>query len=225
MTNENLHPASDTLEAYAEGTLETGYSAVLESHLLGCEGCRLDVDEWRALFASLKSLSRFAPTEGFTERVMARVRIPEPKVAWSARALAQVHTAGQRVERWLPHTTRAWALVAAMLALPVLIGGAIVTWLITRSYVTVDSLYVAAVGTVDNGAHRLGTAIVEGALSTDVAAWLTTNLAELVQTAGMRGLGALLGVAAMLTMLSIWVLYRNLFRSPTRETSYVTYSF
>jgi hypothetical protein len=225
VTNENLHPATETLEAYAEGALESGERAVFESHLLGCERCQAGVEEWRSLFAALESLPRFAPTTGFADRVMARVRIPQPQVAWSARALAQLRTAGQRAERWMPHTTRAWALVAAMLALPVVVAGAIVTWLLTRDYVTAEALRTAVVGTVDNGAQRLGTAVVQGAMSTDAAAWLATNLSTFVQTAGMRGLGALMGGAALLTMLSIWVLYRNLFRSTPRESSYVTYSF
>ena len=225
MTNAHLHPATETLEAYAEGTLESGDRAVFESHLLGCERCQAEVEEWRSLFAALETLPRFAPPTGFADRVMARVRIPQPHTAWSAQALAQVRAAGQRAQRFMPHTTRAWGLVAALLALPILVGGAIVTWLLTRSYVTADALWVATVSTLDNGAQRLGTAVVQGAMSTDVAAWLATNLSTFVQTAGMRGVGVALGGALVMTTLSIWVLYRNLFRSTTRESSYVTYSF
>ena len=225
MTNANLHPATETLEAYAEGTLESGDRAVFESHLLGCERCQAEVEEWRSLFAALETLPRFAPGTGFANRVMARVRIPQPQAAWSAQALAQVRAAGQRAQRYMPHTTRAWGLVTAMLALPVLVGAAIMTWLLTRSYVSADALWVAILGTVDNGAQRLGNAVVQGAMSTDVAAWLATNFSIFVQNAGMRGVGVALGGAVVLTTLSIWVLYRNLFRSTTRESSYVTYSF
>jgi hypothetical protein len=44
--------------------------------------------------------------------------------------------------------------------------------------------------------------------------------------AGLRGLGAVAAGGAGLTLLSIWVLYRNLSRTTsTRGTTHVTFSF
>ncbi|NLG63061.1 MAG: hypothetical protein GX539_12540 [Candidatus Cloacimonetes bacterium] len=56
-------------------------------------------------------------------------------------------------------------------------------------------------------------------------AWLVANTGEFVATTGMRGVGTLMALAGAATMLSVYVLYRNLFRTPTRESHYVTYSF
>ncbi len=225
MSHDQLHPETEALEGYAEGTMENGDRAVLESHLLGCVRCQGAVDEWRALFAALEGLPRMAPAPGFADRVMARVRIPDPAAAWQSRVLAQVSAASRRVGQWAPQTTRGWAWLVALLALPALLGGGVITWLLTRSYVSSDALWIAAVGTVNNGAERLGSAIVNGALQTDVAAWLSTNVGTFLATAGMRGLGTAIAVSAVLTMLSIYVLYRNLIRTPTRGSSYATYSF
>jgi hypothetical protein len=43
--------------------------------------------------------------------------------------------------------------------------------------------------------------------------------------AGVTGLGVILAGAGTMTVLSIWVLYRNLFRSPSRDSDYALYSF
>ena len=225
MTNDNLHPASEALEAYAESANGRGDRAAVETHLVSCARCQAEVEEWRSLFATLEALPRFAPSAGFAARVMAHVRVRSARAAWHAQALAQVAAAGRSVGRWLPQTTRGWAFVTAMLALPAIVGTALVAWLLSRSYITTEALWVAAVGAVDRGATRLGTAAVDGAMQTDVAAWLTANVGAFLQTAGMRGIGALAALAGVLTVLSIWILYRNLFRTPRRESSYVTYSF
>lgn len=225
MSDENLHPEPAALEAYAEGVSENGDRAVLESHLIGCVRCQGEVEEWRSLFATLESLPRYAPAHGFADRVMARVKVPDPAAAWHRQALVHVAAAGRRVAGWMPQTTRGWAFTTAMLGLPVALAASIMAWLLTRSYVSADALWVAGVSTVNNGAQRLGTTLVQGALQTDVAAWLTASIGAFLETAGMRGIGTALAVAGVLTMLSVYVLYRNLFRTPTRESSYVTYSF
>lgn len=224
MTNENLHPASEALEAYAEGANGRGEKAALDAHLVGCERCQAEVEEWRSLFATLESLPRFAPSAGFAARVMSHVRVRSARAAWHAQVVAQAAAAGRSIGHWLPQTTRGWAFVTALLALPAIVATALVAWLLSRSYITTEALWVAAVGAVDRGATRLGTAAVDGALQTDVAAWLMANVGSFLETAGMRGLGALAAAAGALTVLSIWILYRNL-RTPRRESSYVTYSF
>ena len=225
MSRESMHPGSEALETYAEGAMEDADRAVLESHLMSCVRCQGEVEEWRSLFATLEILPRFAPSSGFAERVMARVRVPDPSAAWRTQVLAQVAAAGQRVGHWLPRTTRGWAFVTALLAIPALIGGGLIVWLLTRSYVSADALWIAAVSTVDNGAQRLGSSLVSSAMQSSIATWLAANVGAFLETAGMRGLGIAIALASLLTVLSIYVLYRNLFRTPTRESSYVTYSF
>ena len=99
------------------------------------------------------------------------------------------------------------------------------SWLLTRSYLTADTLWTAALETVTHGAQRVGESLVQGVVQTDVMTWLVANLGEFLATAGMRGIGAAVAAVGALSMLSIYVLYRNLIRTPTRESHYVTYSF
>jgi hypothetical protein len=54
---------------------------------------------------------------------------------------------------------------------------------------------------------------------------VVANIGALIITAGITGLGAILAGGGALTVLSTWILYRNLVRSPSRESHYALYSF
>lgn len=227
--NENLHPAAETLEAYAENALEGGDRAVFESHLRTCARCQSELEEWRSLFAALDALPRFAPSRGFADRVMASVRVSSPAtvstLAWQRAARSQLTRAGQAIERVLPRTTKGWAFTTALLALPVLFIAGMLTWLYTEMAVTPAALAGFLASGAWQGARAFADAAASGVLQTDVAVWLVTQTRAFMELAGVRGLGLLAGAAAATTVMSTWILYRNLFRNPTRETSYVTYSF
>jgi hypothetical protein len=189
--------------------------SAVRSHLIGCPRCEAEVDEWRSMFAALATLPRFAPAVGFVNRVMAGVRVPRP---WQARASDMlVHV--------LPKTTRGWAATAALLALPILAGGTVMAWLLSRSYITTHGLWVFATDRFAATASKLAGGVVTNMMETDVAALLVTSIGGFFGTAGVRGVGVLAGAGAILTMLSIWILYRFLFRTPHRDSTYVTYSF
>jgi hypothetical protein len=231
MKSEMNHPAADRLEAFVEGGLEVADRAVLESHLLGCPECQAAVEEWRALFAILAGLPQFEPTVGFSDRVMARVRIaPRTVRRWHLRpAQAALRTqaarAGATLERLLPKTTFGWATATAFIALPFVVGAVLLAWLLSRTYITPGALWAFASTQVVEGARSLGSAAVSAALQTEVAGWLVTQAALLLSRAGTTGIGMLVAAAGVMTALSIWVLYRNLFRTPTRESHYASYSF
>jgi anti-sigma factor RsiW len=221
---EIFHPAADRLEAYVADSLDRADRVLVESHLLGCPGCQTAVEEWRALFAALDALPQLAPSAGFADHVMARVR-KSRATAWQFGWQQQAARAGALAARVLPKTTFGWGLATAFLALPLLAGGALVAWLMTRSYLTPQTLWAFLTTTAVDGLQGVGRTAVGALLQTDVAAWITANAAGFLSTAGMTGVGALVASAGATIMLSIWILYRNLFRTPTRESHYVTYSF
>jgi hypothetical protein len=64
-------------------------------------------------------------------------------------------------------------------------------------------------------------AVLSNAAVTTVAGWAQS----FIVMAGMRGVGAAVATAAVVTMLSGWVFYRNDVRTPNRDGSYVTFSF
>jgi anti-sigma factor RsiW len=207
------HPTTESLESFAEGTLPAADRAVVSSHLIGCMRCDNEVEEWRSLFHALASLPHFVPALGFANRVMAHVRIPEP---WHARASGWV-------ERLLPKSTYGWAVAVAILALPIVTGGSLLVWLLSKSYVTAHGLWVFATNRFASAASDLAGGALTTLMQTDGAAWLASNVDTVFGATGARGLGVLAAGAGMLTVLSAWVLYRNLFRNPNGKTNYASF--
>jgi hypothetical protein len=218
---EMLHPTTERLEAYVEGLLNQSDRVVIDSHLLGCPRCQQEVDEWLALFAALSDLPELTPSPNFADRVMARVRI-SPRKAWQE----QTARAGALIARVLPKSTFGWGVATALLALPVLLGGGITAWLLSKPYVSVATLWTYASTLIVDGVVGLGSGFVSTIMQTDVVAWSVEQGRALLSAAGTSGVGvggiALAAVGA--TTLSIWVLYRNLFRSPSKDSNYALFT-
>lgn len=214
MRDRAQHPTTDSLEAFAEGTLAATEREVVASHLMGCPRCDADVEDWRAIFHALTTLPRFAPALGFGNRVMAHVRIPEP---WHSRASVWI-------DRLLPKSAFGWAAALAVLALPFIAGGSLLVWLLSKSYVTAHGLWVFATDRFAAAATRLAGGAMTTVIESDVATWIATNTTAVFGAAGIRGVGALAAGGAILTMLSIWVLYKNLIRTPNRGSTHVMFS-
>jgi hypothetical protein len=225
--NDEQHPGADRLEAFAQSELSDGDRAVVESHLVHCTPCQTEVEEWRSLFATLASLPAYLPAAGFGDRVMKHVRVPMPwneRVGvWADQAGSLIRQGAAEVEKLLPRTTRGWAIASAFLALPALLIGGLLFWLLSKSYVTTYSLWVF---TTD----RFGTAAAGGSerlfswlLSTELAAMTVTALGSLVEAGGVGALGALALAIGVGMIASMWILYTNLFRTPSRESNYVSH--
>jgi hypothetical protein len=161
----------------------------------------------------LRSLPRFVPAPGFATRVMAHVRIPEP---WHARA-------SRAVGRWIPRTTGGWAFAAALLALPVLAGAGMMAWLLSKSYITAHGLWVFANDQFTSVAGRAAQGAYNGLLETSMAARVA-QLLQSAQSAGAREVGVVALGVALLTIVSVWVLYRYLFRPSDGNVNHVTFS-
>jgi anti-sigma factor RsiW len=237
--SDTYHPDADRLEAYAEGGLEQAERVVIESHLLACRVCQTALEEWRALFAALEGLPQLEPAAGFADRVMARVRVAPaagraglPLRAWGRRARQvgaawvgeQAAAAAATVASVLPTTTAGWALATALLALPVAVGAGFVTWLFASTQVTPQLLWAFVSTQVADGANALVATAAAAAMQRDVVAWLV-QVADDVLATGATGIGALFAALSITTMLSAWVLYHNLFRTPARESDHALYSF
>ena len=214
-----LHPNSDRLQSYVEETLDAAERALLESHLLGCDTCRDEVEEWRSLFSVLTTLPQFSPSVHFADHVMASIKLPDP---WYVRALVKV---GDRVQVLAPKTTRGWAFATAFLATPFVIFGALATWLLSKPYITPSNAFAFVMHRgaelLDSGAQ----AVLAYLLQTDVALFVARQF-EALATAGLGTAGALLAGVAVATAGSAWILYQNLFRAQAhRNERYVSYSF
>jgi anti-sigma factor RsiW len=207
-----LHPAAEEIEAYVDGSLAEAERVVFESHLTTCGRCVAEVDEWRALFAALASLPALEPTAGFADRVMAGVELARP---WPARLAALLR-------RLVPTTTRAWLLLTALLALPVVCTGGALTWVLSRPWLSPEGLWLfartRAIAATFALLERLRLAMLENELALQVA----EGANQLLTRIGVREFGAAAALVAVLISLSVWILYQNLFRTSTRRGSHAT---
>lgn len=211
MSYTNSHPEQERLEALAAGDLSAAEAAVVESHLVGCERCRDEVEEWRALFGALGGLPGIEPAPGFADAVMARVDVRSP---WAERLSAAV--------LWLvPRTTAAWALLAAALALPALVYAGVFAWLASQPWFTAAAVSVfvrqTLPGWIGNGFQwLLGKMVYYGPVQSALGSIGT------METQTLALLAAAFGTAVVV---SGWVLYTNLFHNPKRDSGYATFAF
>lgn len=92
MSNEHL--SAERLQAFLEGELPTREHAPIEEHLTGCARCSAELDAWRVLLEDLDDLSAHRPHEGFADRVIAGVGMPEP-LPLAARIRARLEAVGR----------------------------------------------------------------------------------------------------------------------------------
>jgi hypothetical protein len=192
------HLTPDDLDAWLAGAL----APAAQAHLAGCPACQERADTEREIVAMLSGLPLLSPTPGFADRVMARVRVPEPVVVSTFALL-----------RHKAFATRRNTAIAASLLLLVLgsMTGSIV-WTLANQ----DTL--AALGgwlTAQAGQ----------------AAWLgirgvASNFIEQPWFAGLRTLAASpgrLGLASALAMLAylggIWA-FRRLLALPAQQVAH-----
>jgi anti-sigma factor RsiW len=75
--NDNHHLSAERLQAFLEEELSKRERHLVEEHLGSCPRCAGELEAWKVLFGDLGGLHGFRPHEGFTERVMMQVSIPE----------------------------------------------------------------------------------------------------------------------------------------------------
>ncbi len=207
MTNLTPHPSNWTLELLAEGDLSPSEREEVAAHVEGCPRCAADVEGYRALFAALEGLPRFAPSAGFGDAVMARVRLAP-----------QADPLFARLVRWLPSTTRGWIflLLASMApALPVL---ALVAWVVTEPLVSAVNLWAWGTRWVQDTGWSLLTGAIIAVMESGLLGQGQLLLARLSELPfEVLASGAL--ILAVGIPLSAWALYR-LLRTPTGGTTY-----
>ncbi len=147
---------------------------VLRRHVDTCERCRREVEELRALHAALFSLPQLDPSPGFTESVMARIRLPVP---WYVRAWATLRS----------H----WLVLALAATLVVGTAGLGAWWLTSQPELTLGGL----VGfTLERLTALFWGAVVAGGR----LVWESGLPALLKEMAGRIGMtGALVGMAGI----------------------------
>jgi anti-sigma factor RsiW len=215
------HVGSARLQDLMDGRLAARTAARVEAHLDACAVCRLELDGFRALAGALATLPQLAPSEDFSERVMARIRIGE-----LARAALAPTTRRERVFAWLrravPTTPRGWAAALGASVAPVVTLVLVVYSVFSHPLVTLGSL--------TSFARLKGSALAERALGGVGAGWFEspavlqawTFLVEAFRSPTLAAASAAL--LSGLTMAALWVLYRNVFASHPEDGGYARLS-
>lgn len=71
----DAHVSSGVLQDFLDGALADRRAGHIERHLAACGVCTDEADAWIDVMRRLSGLERFAPSEGFSERVMASVDV------------------------------------------------------------------------------------------------------------------------------------------------------
>lgn len=74
--HEGSHVTGEVLQDFLEGSLAGRRAERIESHLARCSSCTSEADAWLGLMRRLDALEAFPPTEGFADRVLAKVEAP-----------------------------------------------------------------------------------------------------------------------------------------------------
>lgn len=207
MPNSLGHLTEWTLEQLAEGTLPEAQQAVAAAHLDACRRCAAELEGYRSLFAALSEMPRFAPSPGFSDAVLTRVRMapePAPWLAW--------------VQRRLPSTRRGWAILSAALVAPALPVLALMAWLLSRPLVSAATLWQWTVLTSQQFGRAAVATLLSWGTQLGVVGWAQAAYAALLDVP-LVALAAVVIALAIVIPLSAWSLVR-LIRTPTGNITY-----
>ncbi len=221
-TRSREHLSPEGIQDLLDGGLGGRGQRRAEGHLAACGSCQKTLESWQSVFSELETLAELAPSEGFSERVMARVRVrtPAPTVhvplAARIRAIATaavpselLASASVWARRLMPQRRRTWAFVASVAAAPTLLVAGAAVYLFSNPLLTPG--YLASYVWWRVSGAMSGLLTQAGAFAVQASEVLRSNvLVDAV--AGSAGGLMLAGIVFTALMgLSLLVVYRNLF--------------
>jgi len=215
------HIEGSMLQDYLDGRLAARNVVRVDRHLDSCAICRSELEEYREVALAIESLPALAPSVDFAERVMAEVRINE------IAAVAMAPTTGSgRLLDWLrdrlPRNQRGWAAALGAAVAPVFTLLLVVRSVFAHELVTPGNL-VAFLQLQLSGVFAAAGAGASALLERWAPAFLLDGAAWVGSSPTLLAASAALASVALLA--SVWVLYRNLFRTPFDELSDARLSF
>lgn len=209
------HLPPERIQDYLDGTLTGGEGSRIHEHLAACRPCRKESSGWREIFGALGSLGHLAPAPGFSERVMARVRIPAPVPArWTA--------AGNRILAWarrfLPETRKGWAVAGGIASAPTISVAALFYLVFSHPLLTVGTFTTYVSWKASALLTALFSAVADAAVGSVTLFRAYTVLGIMAESPLLVGFGGL--AFSLLSGVALWVLYRNLVTAKAPERSY-----
>ena len=210
------HIGPERLQDYVESLLPARQMARVSAHLEACGTCRSEEAKWKELVHGLEHLPELAPSEAFSGRVMGQlvigdlVRAPAPSpirrgaMAW--------------VERMIPRTQKAWAVISGVAVTPVTVVASLAYAVFSNPLVTPEYLASFLWWKVSGGVTALFGVFTDGLLESSFAFHAYSVLGALAGAPAMTALAVV--SLATATSLSGWVLYRNLMTTRTVDGNY-----
>lgn len=134
------HATGTELHEHLDGRLAARESVRLEEHLDRCAACRREMDALHTVTTELEALPALAPSPGFGEAVMARLRIQQ-----MAQVALSPITRRERVAAWVrarvPSSGRGWAAVLGAGTAPAVTLALVVQAVFSHEAVTLGNLF------------------------------------------------------------------------------------
>ncbi len=216
------HPEPDRLQDLLDGILLGPELVETRAHLAACSNCRTEMVQWRELAAHLEGLSNLAPSPGFEERVMARVRARAPAVATAA-ARSRSARLWSRVGALRPRTRRAWAVACGVVVAPTAAASALAYFVLSHPALTPGYLLSFLWWQLSGFAVASLQALLGGVVESATVFRMYTMVQFLMETPQI--LVAALGTFTLLTLWAVRVLYHNLLDASATRRRYAHASF
>lgn len=208
------HVTDQSLQDLLDGVLSPRGIMAMEGHLDECRLCREEMVSWRSVMRSLDGLPRLEPSPGFTERVMAHVRV-QLVVAATAPGWQE------RFRVWAdglsPRTRKQFAGFAGAAVTPAVSVALVAYMVLSHPLATMGNLYaffsLQAQDSVAGLASSVGPVSQLPVVSTLVA-FVQTLAASPISAVGF------VGGLVLLTCMAVWILYRNLIAMNTASGRY-----
>jgi anti-sigma factor RsiW len=204
------HLVPERLQDFLDGALPKPQMARVQAHLNTCDGCRREAAAWSLLMGELALLPRVSPAADFADQVMARVRL---KTA-AAVAPATPARLPELVARLLPSTRRSWAMASTLAMAPATALTVLGVYLFSRPQVSPTSLMLYLWWKVSEAGRGLASWAAEAVGGMPLFAQVQQFILGLAPTPSLL-VGTALAFSAM-TLMAVWVLYRNVL-SPSLE--------
>ena len=134
------HATETELQEHLDGRLAARESARLEEHLDRCAACRREMDALHAVTTELEALPVLAPSAGFGEAVMARLRIQQ-----MAQVALSPTTRRERLAAWVrarkPSSGQGWAAVLGAGTAPAVTLALVLQAVFSHEAVTLGNLF------------------------------------------------------------------------------------
>ena len=207
LAGSSHEPASGAFGDLLDGRLTTRQAAALSALAAGDADAARILAGWRRLGRELSRLPEFAPADGFADRVMARVQIPE--------ATRSLSFAPWRLRSLWPGRQERLAAASGIAVGPVATMAGIAYMLFANNpLVTLSNLGSFLWGKSQEAFLGVSQGLIDAGWS--VPAALEGSLAGVVSAPVILASLLMLG---LITLASGWILYRNIFNNAAVNTT------